>query len=306
MVPVPPFPAFRRLTCHDRVVIEQHTGGFPPYSDFTFAGLWAWDTAQNCAISLVNGNLVVRSKDYSSDRQLISVIGTIKVEASVRELFSHQRQQGLPPRIELVPEVVITAAPGLRDAFCVTEDPDNFDYVYAVSDWARFPLPRFRAHVKRVDVGRQGSTLEVRRLDLGDKATRCEILQLFDRWAIGREGHQEQNPWHERAALQRMLPLAECGGLAGLGAYDGQLLVGFMLWEEMPGGAWIVGHFQKADRQYPGLSSRLANELGQLLLAHGIRFINGEQDLGIPGLRAFKRSLQPRFQLKKYVISERK
>ena len=105
--------------------------------------------------------------------------------------------------------------------------------------------------------------------------------------------------------MRRIFALADEGRLSATGFYDGKLLIGFTLWEGLPDSEWAVMHFQKADRSYPGLPSWQTHEMGRTLIAQGYRLVNGEQDMGIPGLRAYKQSLQPCRYLKKYVVAGR-
>ena len=44
MSPIPDFPTFRPLAVSDRSLVESATSPFPPYSDFGFTSLWAWNT----------------------------------------------------------------------------------------------------------------------------------------------------------------------------------------------------------------------------------------------------------------------
>jgi hypothetical protein len=130
------------------------------------------------------------------------------------------------------------------------------------------------------------------------------MLDLFRRWAAQKPGLLVEEFQHELTALRRIFALAAEDQLSACGFYDGERLVAFSVWEGLRGGEYVLIHFQKADRAYSGLSSWQAHELGRLLLSRGFRLINFEQDLGIPGLREYKRSLQPSRYLRKYAIAD--
>jgi hypothetical protein len=302
---IPRFPTFRRLEIADRAAIETKTRRFPPYSDFGFTSLWAWDTDETCAISMLGGNLVVRLQDYRTEECVFSFLGQDAVGATVGALLAHARREGLPVQLRLVPEAVIAADEGVRRRYAVALDRDNFDYVYAVEAWAHFLHPGFREHRRKLARCRECAALDCRLLDAGDSAVQGAMLALFDRWAAQKPALAGEDRQRERTALERVFVLAGGDRLEAGGFYDGERLVGFSIWEGLPGGEWAVIHFQKADRAYRGLSSWQAQELGRLLLTRGYRLINFEQDLGIPGLGEFKRSLQPCRFLRKYVVAER-
>ena len=303
MTPIPRYPAFRRLEIGDRLDIEAILECFLPYSDFGFTSLWAWDTDKSCAISMLGGNLVVRSKDYTSDVHSWSFIGQDAVVETARTLLAHARLEGLPGRLTLVPGVVIAADDRLPRLFSVAADRKNRDYVNAAEDWASFSKPGFREHLRRLNRCREQAALDFRLLDPGDPLCQDAILGLSHCWA--RQKSADDDHRDELTALHRFFALTGDDRLAACGFYDRERLAGFSLWEGLPGGEWAVIHFQKADRAYPGLSSWQAHEIGRLLLARGYRLINGQQDLGIAGLRSFKESLLPRGYLEKYVIAER-
>lgn len=305
MTPIPRFPAFRRLKIGDRAAIEAITRQFPPYSDFDFTSLYAWDIDETCVISMLGGNLVVRFRDYTSDAHFLSFIGQNAVVETAETLLRHARQEALQPRLQLIPDVVVAADERLWDCFAVTLDRDNFDYVYTVDSWAHFLHPGFREHRRKMTRCRERASLEHRVLDLSDLCHQDAVLDLFHRWAAQKPGLLVEKWQHELTALRRVFALTVDGQLSACGFHDGDRLVAFSVWEGLRDGEYALIHFQKADRAYSGLSSWQAHELGRLLHSRGFRLINFEQDLGIPGLREYKRSLQPCRYLRKYTIAER-
>jgi hypothetical protein len=302
---IPSFPTFRRLERGDRPRIEALNGRFPPISDFGFVSLWAWDTKESCLISMLGNNLIFRLKNYTSDEHFLTVLGQDAVAEAAETLLSWARREGLVPELRLVPEAVIEADARLAARFAVTADPDNFDYVYRVHDWAHFSTSGFREHRRLVAKCREHADLDFRSFDpkapLGQKA----IFDLFNRWVEQKPASVRGDTEQERTALHRLIELTGDNTLAASGFFDGERLVGFSLWEGLPGSDFATIHFQKTDRDYRGLSSWQPHAMGQLLLESGYRHINGEQDLGIRGLRMHKRSFQPCQFLRKYVIAER-
>src|SRR5690348_16292899 len=109
MAPIPSFPEFRRLAIDDRPAIEAVTARFSPTSDFGFASLWAWDTDASCAVSLLDVNLVVRFKDFTTDAHIYSFVGDHAVVETAWALLAHARQEGVAARLQLVLEAVVAA-----------------------------------------------------------------------------------------------------------------------------------------------------------------------------------------------------
>lgn len=305
MTPILRFPVFRRLEIGDRALIEEITRRFPPYSDFGFTSLWSWNTDQRCALSMLGANLVVRFTDYGSGAHFLSFLGQDAVIETAGTLLDHARDEGLQVQLKLIPDVVIAADDCLWERFSVALDRDNFDYLHAVDAWAHFLHPGFREHRRKVVRLRERVKLDVHSLEPADPDCQDAMIGLFHRWAEQKPPLPGEDRQHELSAMRRLFALTHCGQLAARGVHDGERLIGFSIWEGLPGGSTAVIHFQKAERDYRGLSSWQAQDMGRVLLAQGYRLINFEQDLGIVGLREYKRSLQPCRYLRKYVIAER-
>jgi hypothetical protein len=301
---LPTFPRTRRLAITDRAAIEALTRCFLPYSDFLFTSLWAWDTEEACAIARLNGNLVVRFTDYAGGAPFYSLVGEGAVVESALTLLARARREGLAARLQLIPEVVIAADERLSSRLSVTPDRDQFDYVYALADWAGLTGEGFARHRRQVARCRRHGGLAFRSLDLRDRAVQRAVVGLFDRWAALKPNQDGVALEQERTALTRTFALADGGRLAAGGLVAGERLVAFSIWEGLPGSPYAVAHFRKTDRSLEGLAATLRHEESRLLLARGYRLMNVEQDLGIGGLRAYKESLRPVRFLRKFVVTE--
>lgn len=300
---IPDFPDSKPLALADRDDVERLTRRFPPSSDFSFGSLWCWDTDGACRLSLLHGNLVVRLADYADGAPHYAFLGDRAVVATATTLLARARAEGLAPRLRLIPEAVVAADERLRSAFAVAADPANFDYVCSVPAWVALSGRGFAKHRARIRRCRERHALAARPLALADPATGAAILALFDRWAAER-GEGAIEPDRERAALARLFVPGAAAGMAGWGLYEGDALRAFSIWEYAPGAPYSIHHFMKADRSREGASSLMVHERSRVLLAAGCAFANVEQDLGLPGLAAYKRSLRPTHFLRKFVISD--
>ena len=300
---IPTFPRFKPLELTDRPHVTRVTHRFEPYSDFSFGSLWCWDTKGTTQISNLNGNLVVRFKSYVSDDQHYGFLGDRAIVETTRTLLAYVRAQGLPSCLWLIPDAVVTADPRLRSAFIVKADPANFDYVCSVPEWVALSGKSYAKHRTRIRRCQRRYRLETRPLALDDPRTHTDILKLFDRWAetTGADGIERDA---ERVALRRLFASGIARHMSGCGLYESDTLRAFSIWEGVPRHRMSIHHFMKADRDCVDASLVLMHVRSQALLRAGCDVANIEQDLGIPGLATYKRSLRPCRFLAKYVISD--
>jgi hypothetical protein len=300
---IPPFPRFKPLEPDDRACFEAITLQHPPYSDWVFMGLLTWNPPGGCAISLFNGNLVVRARDYCGEKERYSFFGTNQVVETAATLLAEIRRRGLEPELMLIPKVVIAAEDRWPGSLRVELDPANHDYVLSIEEWTELVGGCHRKHRHTIRALQRRGRLDVRLLDLWDADDQTAMLDLFARWVCQRPPTDGDERGNELAALRRLFSLGADDRLTACGLYDGDRLVGFSIWEGVPGGEYTVHHFRKTDRAYDGLSTYLRHEESRLLRAQGYRFANIEQDLGIERLRHYKRSLRPCRLQHKYRIS---
>src|SRR6185436_18008967 len=92
---LPEFPNFKSLELSDKGAIEAITKKFPPYSDFNFVSMWAWDIKGEVRVSQLYGNLIVRFTDYLTGEPFYSFLGDSKVNETVRALLELSKRDGL-------------------------------------------------------------------------------------------------------------------------------------------------------------------------------------------------------------------
>jgi hypothetical protein len=299
---------FRRFGPDDIGLMRRLTAPFPPYADMNAVALLTWDTTGDGEMAIVNGNVAFRLRQYDGEGTFLSFIGTHQVVKTARQLLAYARS--LPDAYSAllrIPETTVRHAAGLRERFMVTADPDEYDYVFGVADMAAMTGPGYtemRGEIRRLQ---RETAPELRQLDVREPYAQALMRDLFDRWAAAKGVTDAPETRNERTALERLLLLSKVLGdrMVVMALFDavGEP-IGFCCAEVLNHG-YAIGHFEKTDPAYPGVSPLLRQRMAQYLLQRGCRYLNGEADLGEPGLRESKRSWRPRFYLRKYRIAER-
>ncbi len=296
------FPDFKKIEISDKDKIEIICSPHDPYSDFNFTSLWTWNTDDSLGISFFNKNLVIKIPDYITNRPVLSFLGTHLVDETIKTLIKYADRHGLDNTLKLIPELVIEHISHQKQ-FAIAEDADNHDYVLGVDEIATFAGGKY--YDKRNLVNRFARAHPdhlCSDLDLSDKKVWTEINQLFDIWADTAKQTQAESA-NEKIAINRLLTSAETLGVRCLGCYVNNKLVGFAAYEVSYNKFGFIS-FEKAEKKYSeaGLYAVLNHEVAKKLKKMGCKYINFEQDLGIPGLKTAKQLWRPIKFLKKYAV----
>lgn len=301
---IPQFPEFKIVEVGDRELVEAHTHKYPPYSDFNFTSLWAWDTSNERMISELNGNLVVRFTDYKTNELFLSFLGSNETENTARTLLEYCKEQGLPEVLKLMPEVSIQGISS--SVFRIEEDRDNFDYLYSISELATLQGRKFkeRRHLVARFL-RQYPTTYVEIGDLGDAKVQEQIVSVLRSWENNKKSEdKEYELQHEEASINRLFQTAHAHKLIVTGVFLGDSMIGFSIDEILPN-QYGIEHFSKADSAHKGIYDFLNEKVAQHLEENDIALWNWEQDLGVENMRRSKMSYRPQSFLKKFTISKK-
>lgn len=299
---IPTFPRFKPLDLEDRGEIDSFTRQHPPYSDFNFVNLFCHNTTGDCQVSMLNGNLVVRFRDYVTLEPFYSFLGCNRVAETVERLMALSREQGVSPSLRLVPESCLRATmDDLDEGRVIAEDPDSADYIIDAPSLVALASGRWRNKRKAASkFKRSHPQHSLREIDIHDAHTQEQIRRLFQTWADKRQ--KTANETHnEMKAIERVMRHARHFRLISLGAFLNDRLEGFTI-NEVVHDAHYIGHFGKTNPDYSGLAVVLESETARIMVALGCKYMNFQQDLGLHGLKRYKCSWHPTTHLRKFTL----
>lgn len=292
---IPIFPQFKKLELFDKPEILNFTLPYLPYSDYNLTSLLSWNTENKTQISQLNKNLVVEIDDYVSHKSTLCFFGKSKVSDTLKKIFQYKKNIS----IHLVPEFCITDR--LLSHFSIVEDRDNFDYIYATDELSQCAGKKYETLRNQVNrfTKKYDSITEIKKVDLLDKNTRKEILDLVELWNSSKKSNEKT----ELRAIENFINYADHALMVNIGIYINDNLVAFCLSEPQTQN-YMLSHFAKADTQYSGIYAKLMIETAKAIHKIGFKFLNYEQDLGIESLRYAKMQFRPHHFLKKYKITQ--
>jgi len=299
---LPEFPDFKNIEITDKEEIENFTKNYPPYSDFNFVSLFCWDVDNKRKISMLNGNLVVRSSDDVTGKEFITFLGTNKVPETVKELLKFCRKNRIKQELRMIPEETVKLINPKELGVDVREDRDQFDYVYETKELSCFPGSKYgdARNLNNRFIKKYGNDFEVKLFDLNEDNNKNCLMDLCKEWSEIKEIYINR----EEIAIQRLFKDLNSFDLINIMIYVRGNPIAFTI-NEILGNNIAISHFAKANYLYSGVNATLLKETSLRLLELGNKSLNYEEDLGLPGLRRAKKSFSPIYFLKKYKVSMR-
>jgi len=299
---LPIFPQFEKLSLNHKEVLQAIANNYPS-SDFNFAGLFTWDVGENVMICSLNGNLIIRSADYVTHDIFYSFIGESKVDETIETLIDYAEKNIQNATLRLIPESVAKNISQAKHQ--VTEDRDNHDYIYLVSDLAQLKGGKYekKRNILHGFARKYPHNLKEEELDLNDEKVREDIEQVIKRWQVSRQ-KTDDDVKDELIAVGKALEHHKTLNIRAFGIYHRKVLIAFNLFEILPGKI-AIGHFHKADVGYAGVYEHLTHNLAKHLATLEVETMNYEQDLGEEGLRRSKESFHPARYIKKYTVTRK-
>jgi len=278
------YPEFCELSLAQRVVLhpmfQQLAEGI---SEFTFANLYLFRQAHRYRMARLPDGLFVFSGQDGDEPFFMLPFGVPEPHVLDKLFDEYGAAKAVSEK---------QAAELSEMGYSVTEDRDNFDYLYARADMAHLPGRKFHKKKNRVNAFIKNFEYEGEPLleeHLGP------ALALLDAWVAQRD---EPGDYHAaREGLEKMWELQLCGGIY----YVESEPVAYSLGEELACSTSFVIHFEKAVKaeKYRGIY-QFINQAFATILPDFYDTINREQDLGDSGLRQAKESYNPVGFVKKY------
>ncbi len=299
---IPSFPSFKILELQDSDVINALNSEFLPYSDFNFTSLWSYNTENDIQISQLNKNIVILLRDYITNKQAYTFLGKNDTLSTIRTLLASANDKGIDPILKYIPEENVLASSEASSIFRIEEDRDNFDYIYSSEQLSDLKGNALHPQRRRVhQFLRENSNIGFMPINLQDKNIKALIIDMFILWEK-LKGYTRDQTIHELTALQRLLVHSKSFNNCAYGVYDKEKLIGFSI-SELLNNNYAIMHFTKCNQTYKGVYQYMFKMNAREFLYKDCKYINMEQDLGIPGLRTAKEQWNPISYLKKYTIS---
>jgi len=297
---LPEYPQFTPLGREHKGLLQAaFEAAQPEISEFTFAYQWIWRSYTHCRLARFRGTIILLNEAPATGKShlLPPLISNLE-EAALLIPAALKEAKDIPAAtFARVPQALAERLAEQSD-ITITEEHERADYVYAGEKLRKLPgrlLHRKRNHIQQF----RKTFPEARYQDLNPSLAE-ECARFCRDWL-------EKHPKHHLPGLRRevettvsVLTNYQWLGLRGGALVSEGDIVAFALGEPLNQDTFVT-RVEKANNSLPGAYAVINQEFARHTAA-GFKWINREQDLGLPGLRQAKKSYYPHHLLRKYRV----
>lgn len=291
----PEYPQFKALEFEDLKGITPYLHKHAPdICEFSAANLLIWRDFDHPQTTLINKNLCIYISPPNEPPYFLEPLGNHKLAETLAVCL------GYCGKISRATENFIKKLP--TDRFKITCLRSQFDYIYETKVLAELKGRKFdgkRNHLKNFK--RRHPDYEYRSLD---PSLKNECLEIFEEWfRLRKESRYFPKLAYtsQKAALGNTFDYYEKLNLKGGAIFIDRKIKGFILGSPLNPETFSV-HFQYGHPSLRGIFQALLWEACDKTFS-SFKYVNLEQDLGIPGLRKAKLSYYPLRLEKKFELT---
>ncbi|WP_462268653.1 DUF2156 domain-containing protein [Desulfobacter sp.] len=278
-----------------RPLILDFLSHYPPCScEYNFVNLFCWQNLYRYSWFFYKDNLVIHD---DRSQALFMPLGE---DLEPEELFALSKKAvaaGLSGSIGLVPESYVAIWQDLDRYFSITSDRDAADYVYLTEELAA--LKGNKLHKKKNLISQfKRAYPDYSIIPINDE--NCKDVMQFEQRLLAGRPSVPRSLLDESDAMAMAFSHWNDLGLSGLMLLVKDEIAAFAVFSPLSSDTWGV-HFEKSDVSFKGAAQMINYETAGFLKGT-TRYINREQDLGIPGLRRAKLSYVPHALIEPYFL----
>lgn len=290
---------FKPISLEDKELFDKY---LKPYSfstcEYSFTNLFIWRKGCNIEYSFIDEALIIKKMDFDGSSHFMQPIGYKheNLKAIVDVLQDYKKTFNMDYLFKDVEEDFVDEFKSIYpDNFIVTEDRDNFDYIYSSDKLISLSGKKLHGKKNHYNNFIKNNSFRTAPISIDNI---CECIKAAKEWC--NKNDCKGYLLFELRAIEELLRNLGKLDLAGMVVYVDDKLSAFTIGEKMNENMAII-HIEKADSDINGLYTFVNKTFVEDYFSD-IPYINREQDLGIEGLRHAKETYQPVKLEKKYSI----
>lgn len=300
-----------RIDIENRQILEEYLNGYEyKTSGLSFSALYMWRDINRFSYEIIGDYMCISGVSHLELEDGIILpfmfppltrtgeYDKNSLRETIYKAKKHFEKAGQPFSLRLVPfhlmEIIKEACPEM----CFRDDRPNYDYIYSTQELIELKGRAFHGKKNHLNYFKRTYDYEYVELTSDMAEDAMEFISEFNK--------RKEVPAHEMAMLKMeeeamddvLRNIEKVGYSAGAILIDGKIeaiAIGGKL-----GKNTITEHVEKANVNYRGLYQAINNEFCKNVAAKA-KYINREEDMGIPNLRKAKLSYNPVKLLEKYI-----
>lgn len=300
--------SFKPICIKDQEIITSFTSHSERMNcDYAFANMCSWRFLYDSMYTVVDDFLHIRFFVEDNGRKHFAYmfpVGNGDLKHAIKLLEKDAEEMGFPLLfLGVTPdtkELLDTLYPG---NFTYINDRDYYDYIYLREDLCTLKGKKYQAKRNHINKFKNQYPSYSYRPITSDIIPQCMELERV--WCKANINDKEADDLsHEQQSMLFAMNHFEALELLGGAIVVDERIIAFTYGS--PVNRFTFGtHVEKADIRYEGIFSIINQEFASHI-PEQYRYINREEDLGIPGLRQSKLSYHPAILLEKYAAIKRR
>jgi len=293
---IPEFPKFKHINIKDLDEIEKFLEKYPrQICELNLTNFFIWRDFDKPQLTKINENLCFLITPPNEIPYFFEPLGNNRIIETLETCLKHTK------KISRVSESFIKQVH--QQKLKITCIRDQFDYIHLAKDLSELKGKKYdgkRNHIKKFKTRHPEYKFSILTKDLKNQA-----LDLYEKWFKARKQtqfFQKLAYESQKTAISEAFSNFEKLNLIGGALYNENTLIGFSLGSKLNNNTVSV-HLQYGDPSIQGTTQIILWETCNNVYKK-YKYVNLEQDLGIPGLRKSKLSYYPiklerKFQIEK-------
>lgn len=268
----------------------------PQISELTFTNLFIWKNRYHTCWKILKGCLVFWLINGDQELSMLPPLGDGNKSAAFTEGLELMKRAGRQPRMSRVDRAFIERYVD-ESGYNIASQPEQDDYVYLRRELVELSGNRF--HRKKNHLNKFLKTYPGYEYKEINESILPAIKTFQEEWCLVREC-TDGLLW-ENEAIMLALNHYHTLELRGAAIFIDNQVAAYSFGEPLNSNTAVI-HVEKGNSEINGIYVAI-NQMFCQNSWKGFTYINREQDLGLPGLQAAKRSYNPHHLVSKYLVT---
>ena len=289
---------FRPVTIDEKHIFNQQYEKYPPvHSDYVFTTIVSWKDYVKFYYLFLKDNLLIMTK-FQDDIRFRPPIGKYNKDL-FQQLFELAKKEGSDQPFGIIDTATKNWLSINFRKLKFVPHRDYFDYVYLASNLAELPGRDYAKIRNRLNKFKRNYSYETEKIS---SKNMVEVKKFLKRWCLWKDCDSDPLLENEKKAILYSIAHFFELELSGVVIRIDDQIEAISVFEPMNPETAVV-HYEKGSPDFDGIYKAINAEVAKLL-QNDFKFINREQDLGLPGLRQAKMSYRPHHMIEVFHVDK--